>query len=560
MSEVKANAAPSKSFAARTLAAGFVTAAALATTPAMASFFQQSGAPWTAVLAYSLLVMASQIAALSMVWTIGEPLSQQAREGIGILCILIVPTVALYIAITGLEPTAVAWMVCIILVAPLFGFGNAAMNRGEHPTGFRKMAWSIIGALTLVAWLSVLGRYYPSLPQNLADLLTGTKADIASVRSYQAPSPPAIPPLSVAVQAGDLEEVRRLLAEGADPNETSEESLGLLALRNGHSEIAAELVAAGLSVTEGLPDGNTLLHLAIENGDDELADAILQRRVTPDTANDDQQHPADLAARQGNHDLLLTMLQQGFELYDELAKSSAVQLAFFQPDARLAKLLFKAQIPVHCSGANPLRLAIEAQNLELVELFLQRAKHACECSSCVSETSLQLAIENGDLPIITAVFQATLEPDAKSLKLAEGLPEVKQLLESRQPLKTPQHFIMESVLKGDFQEVESNARLVSLGDRVNGLGETLLHLAAEQEDPRMLQTLLKSDAQVDIADDRGRTALYNAIAAGRTQAVKLLLDAGASLTPRQGSSQLSPLEFARARGAAAKMITLLNRV
>jgi len=77
--------------------------------------------------------------------------------------------------------------------------------------------------------------------------------------------------------------------------------------------------------------------------------------------------------------------------------------------------------------------------------------------------------------------------------------------------------------------------LIAAGADVNAASTrtkiTVLHLAANQGNFLIVAQLLKNKAQVDLLDIWGHTPLYQAIIRGSIQTVRLLVQAGASITP-----------------------------
>ena len=80
-----------------------------------------------------------------------------------------------------------------------------------------------------------------------------------------------------AVWTGDLEAVKKLVAEGADANEIDEEGNPLLheAIWRGHADVVQALIEAGADVNAKDTDGNSLLHEAIWRGHIEVARVLV---------------------------------------------------------------------------------------------------------------------------------------------------------------------------------------------------------------------------------------------------------------------------------------------
>jgi ankyrin repeat protein len=88
-------------------------------------------------------------------------------------------------------------------------------------------------------------------------------------------------------------------------------------------------------------------------------------------------------------------------------------------------------------------------------------------------------------------------------------------------------------------------------------GMTLLMLAAQQGNGRMVRTLLAAGAEVDARDASGNTALLQACASGSARTVRLLLERGADPDRATRETNATPLGLAAAAGDAEIVATLL---
>ena len=84
-----------------------------------------------------------------------------------------------------------------------------------------------------------------------------------------------------AVWTGDLETVKKLVAEGADANESDEEGNPLLheAVWRGHTKVARALVDAGADVDARDSEGNPVLYSAIWRDHTEVARLLVDARA-----------------------------------------------------------------------------------------------------------------------------------------------------------------------------------------------------------------------------------------------------------------------------------------
>ncbi|NYZ61400.1 ankyrin repeat domain-containing protein [Luteimonas deserti] len=105
--------------------------------------------------------------------------------------------------------------------------------------------------------------------------------------NHDASSNPATEALSRAASAGDAADVRRLVADGANPNATDANGSPLLqaAILRGDRRAFQTLLDAGADATAGASNGNTAVHVAAMQDDPAYLETLLARGAPPDAPN-----------------------------------------------------------------------------------------------------------------------------------------------------------------------------------------------------------------------------------------------------------------------------------
>lgn len=120
--------------------------------------------------------------------------------------------------------------------------------------------------------------------------------------------------LHLAAFFGKTENVRLLLAEGADPGTVARNPSRVQPLHSAAAarelEIARLLVAAGADVNARQQGGWTPLHAAAAHGDESLARLLLEHGAEPGVANDAGRTPVDLA-RENGHETVAVLVESG---------------------------------------------------------------------------------------------------------------------------------------------------------------------------------------------------------------------------------------------------------
>jgi len=120
---------------------------------------------------------------------------------------------------------------------------------------------------------------------------------------------PSSTPLMTSVGVEDVAEVRRLLREGADPNQRVGSITPLMeAARLGNREMVDLLLSAGAKAQVTMPDGWTpLMSVAIKSGNADIADVLIRAGANICSRTDfeefDNARASEIATRSGHQPL-----------------------------------------------------------------------------------------------------------------------------------------------------------------------------------------------------------------------------------------------------------------
>lgn len=332
-------------------------------------------------------------------------------------------------------------------------------------------------------------------------------------------------PLMMAVRRGNADEVRALLAAGANPNipEWHNNTPLMHACQHGYTDIVRMLLAAGADVNARDVKGWTALMgvcVSRKNPTTEIAEMLLAAGADITPADSDYGHTAlvyaaksskaghvalllkagaDATARAGRHDSEGTVL------------TSAVQC---KASPEVLRLLIAAGADVNkrlgIPGYNetPLAAAVWTGDADSVRTLLEAGADA-------------------NPPGNSYLWKATERKDARVLQmlLAAGA-------DANAPNQAGLYALAHAARQGKVDYVRM---LLAAGADVNttdGNGDTALMDAARAKNPEPLQILLTAGAQINHSNEKGETALMRAAFAGNVPHVAALLTAGADKTLR----------------------------
>lgn len=128
-------------------------------------------------------------------------------------------------------------------------------------------------------------------------------------------SPDGFTPLGLACFFGQLEVVKFLLENGANPNLTSNNSFQVAPIHSAcaisHFEIAAILIAHGADVNAKQAQGYTPLHSAAHNGKTELVKLLVDNNANTNAKTDSGQTPLEMALEKNFVETAVVLMKSG---------------------------------------------------------------------------------------------------------------------------------------------------------------------------------------------------------------------------------------------------------
>ena len=414
--------------------------------------------------------------------------------------------------------------------------------------------------------------------------------------------------LHQAAEQGDLAEVKRLIARGADVNmkdETGKTPLHLAA-QEGHADIAGLLIASGANLQAGDEWGRTPMYYAftgITTGCKDTVMLLLNELGS-------EFPPAHYAAWVGDLDKLKTLLQEGgsLDVRDDNGRT-LLHSAAIGGTTEVAEFLIAEGVDMGATDEDKqtaLHYAAEGNCKAMAELLILKgaavnardegstlplhltARHSGTDVAkllIVGGAEVNARDDSGDTPLHWAAWRnhkelavLLLANDADvnvkdragytPLRYAEekGYTEIVELLkkhgakddapaapEEPKPAKS----LHQAAEQGDLAEVK---RLIAEGADVNAKdeeGETPLHWATSEEGHvDIVKTLLEHGAKVDAKDSKGYTALFYAIWSEDEQTVRKLIVGGANVNLK--AENFAPLFHAVWQDQTAIVGALLN--
>ena len=341
---------------------------------------------------------------------------------------------------------------------------------------------------------------------------------------------PNASPLHAAVKKSDLDDVKRLIADGTSVN--IEDYYGAsplhIAANNGHAEIAALLVSAGADIeagAQGYPDNRvfdaTPLIVAAQQGHSKVAEVLIHAGadVNAETRDIGGTFSAiQYAAFDGHTEVVRLLVASSVDI--EAKSGSRLRtpliLAAMKGHAQTAELLISKGADINSrdfNGTTPLHQAAIAGNAELVQLLLENG------------ADIGARTKSGDFPGETPLHTAALagHKDIADLLLTYGA----DVNATGQYEYTP---LRRAVDGGHLAIVKL---LIDKGGNVetsDAYGVTLLHIIAQTENVAIAELLISKGADVNAKDTHSGFTPLDYAQDGEPRIIELLKQHGSICT------------------------------
>ncbi|XP_036706536.1 receptor-interacting serine/threonine-protein kinase 4 isoform X4 [Balaenoptera musculus] len=280
-----------------------------------------------------------------------------------------------------------------------------------------------------------------------------------------------------------------------------------------------------------LDGGASLLHLAVQAGQEDCVKWLLLNNANPDLANRKGSTPLHLAVEKRVRGVVELLLARKISVNaaDE-DQWTALHFAAQNGDEGSTRLLLEKNASVHeadCEGRTPMHVACQHGQESIVRILLRRGVDA------------GLPGKDAWVPLHYAAWQGHL-PIVKLLAKQPGVSVDAQTLDGRTPLHL-------AAQRGHYRVARV---LIDLHSDVNVCGllaQTPLHVAAETGHTSTARLLLHRGARREAVTAEGCTALHLAARAGHLATVKLLVEERADVLAR-GPRHQTALHLAAAGG------------
>ncbi|XP_074363882.1 protein VAPYRIN-like [Apium graveolens] len=315
------------------------------------------------------------------------------------------------------------------------------------------------------------------------------------------------PVLAQLVSIGAMDEIRDVL-EKSDPAWKAVESADAdgqtllhLAINQSRPDLVQLLLEFKPDVEVSSGSGSTPLEAAAASGETLIVELLLAHRASMERSESSTWGPIHLAAGGGHVEILKLLLLKNANV-NALTKdgNTALHIAVEERRRDCARQLLtygaRADIRNSDDGDTPLHIAAALGDDHMIKLLLQKGANK-DIRNKVGKTAYDVAAEHGH----NRLFDALRLGESLSIAARKG-------------------------------EVRTMQRLLENGACINGLdqhGWTALHRASFKGWVDAVRTLIEKGIDINAKDEDGYTALHCAVESGHVEVIEVLVKKGADV-------------------------------
>ncbi|KAF3314821.1 hypothetical protein TWF173_004350 [Orbilia oligospora] len=337
-------------------------------------------------------------------------------------------------------------------------------------------------------------------------------------------------PLHYAICSGQNNLVAQMLKKGSKvglEHDTRKELFFSAARSNDNNIIELLLEEGEIDPNERDSNGNTVLLLAVGNGNKKLVQLLLHRGAGPsvEIQNSGFSAPLGVATEHGYSGIAELLLDTDANVDIRHRGNTPLKIAVERSNWEIAKLLLDRGADPNTEGNNdwtPLMIAAEKSDWEIAKLLLDRGANP-NLKEYGDQTPLMIAAEKSNLEIAKLLLDRGANPNAKGYG-------------DQTPL----------TIAAERSNLEIAKLLLDRGANLNAKGNndwTPLTIAAARSNLEIAKLLLDNGTDVEAKDIYGDTALLWAIRLGNEEAVRPLVKHGADITATNNEGK-TPLTIA----------------
>ena len=328
------------------------------------------------------------------------------------------------------------------------------------------------------------------------------------------------------------------------------------ACRKGHLSVAKILLTNGASVDALGPQGQTALHLAMQVPHQNVVMLLIQHKASVHARDATFRTPLHIGASQGNVSMCSYLLNEGAQLDSrEVQSKTPLQLACEAGHYDLVQMMLNQSDlkPTEMTFLTAFSAAVECGHIRIAESFFSRGLNLQELRKD-SHKPATLAAKSGSLAMVELMMKENCDANASdengwnALHFASyyGHYQVIERLiandvstnATTSKKETPLLF----AVKGDhFVVAERLLRCSKDGDIVSAEDEQrqqAVHHTARTGSIEIFNLLMSNGAKINVENSFGWQPLHIATAYGHLALVKRLLEQGANVEEKLGSSSI----------------------